>query len=403
MGEKVTALGARRLLMGGQGLLASPGRRIGPRTLQRQIESMGFVQIDTISAAVRAHHHILLTRFHDYRPELLKRLLEKERALFEHWTHDASIIPSRWLSHWTLRFERYRRAPRHKWWHKRMGPEPERVMDHVRRRIQEEGPLLSRDFEREEEVPHDEVWWGWKPEKTALEHLWRCGELAVHSRVNFQKAYDLFHRVFPDLEEMSPPPEEHHVEWACASALERLGTATPGELAAFWNAVDAAQAKRWAQGAVKEGRLVEVEVHCEDSSPPRRALAWSDWKRRLRALPQPPGGVRLLSPFDPVIRDRQRCRRLFGFDYRFEAFVPKAKRRFGYYVLPILKGDRLIGRLDAKLHRDKGQLEIKGLWWEDGLEPTARLWEELTKALLRLACFGGAETLAWPAGTEPRG
>ncbi|HSR66435.1 MAG TPA: crosslink repair DNA glycosylase YcaQ family protein [Acidobacteriota bacterium] len=396
MAEKMTALAARRLLMGGQGLLSSPERRVGPRTLYNQIERMGFVQVDTISAAVRAHHHILLTRFDGYRRGLLKGLLEKERSLFEHWTHDASIIPSRWLDHWKVRFQRYRKAPRRAWWHKRMGPQPERVMEHVRRRIEEEGPLLSRDFERAQELPHDEVWWGWKPEKTALEHLWRCGELAVCRRIRFQKVYDLSHRVFPHLPRLDVPSRDRHAEWACCSALDRLGTATPGELAAFWDALDAVQARRWSQRALRQRRIVEVDVESEDGSPARRSLAWPDWKRRLGALPSPPRRVRLLSPFDPVIRDRDRCRRLFGFDYRFEAFVPAAKRRHGYYVLPILRGDRLIGRLDAKLHRDQGRLQVKGLWWEEGVSLTPGVTAGLEEALLRMAALEGADKVSWP-------
>lgn len=397
MTERMTALAARRLLMGGQGLLASPDRRVGPRTLYNQIERMGFVQVDTISAVVRAHHHILLTRFAGYRRSLLKRLLEKERSLFEHWTHDASLIPTPWLAHWKVRFQRYREAPRRAWWHTRMGPEPERVIDHVLRRIEEEGPLLSRDFQQSDEKPHDEVWWGWKPEKTALEHLWRSGELAVCRRIRFQKVYDLAGRVFPQLPRLEVPRQDEHVEWACSSALDRLGAATPGELAAFWNAVDSLQARRWSEQALEQGRIVEVEVESEDGSPPRRSLAWPDWKRRLRALPSPPGRIRLLSPFDPAIRDRDRCRRLFGFDYRFEAFVPAAKRRHGYYVLPILRGDRLLGRLDAKLHRDQGRLQVKGLWWEEGVRATPRLSAKLQEALLRLAAFEGADKVSLPS------
>jgi uncharacterized protein YcaQ len=398
----VPAATARRLLLGGQGLLADPARRATPAAVYRRIESMGFLQMDTINVVDRAHHHIMRTRFDDYRPETLARLLERDRRLFEHWTHDASIIPSAWLPYWRIRFDRYR-AEGHSpngWWNERMGGEPERVITHVLERVRSEGPLMSRDFATETDGP-SHSWWGWKPAKAALEYLWRTGDLAVTRRVNFQKVYDLTERVLADHANEPPPDHDTHVAWACRAALDRLGCAAASEIAAFLRAIPIATARAWCDDAVTRGEIVAVKVESEDGSAPRGAYAWPDWKRRAGRHRDPPPRLRLLSPFDPVIRDRQRLLRLFGFDYRFEAFVPAAKRRWGYYVLPILEGDRLVGRLDPKLHRDRGVLEVKGLWWEPGVRPTKTRRRALDAALSRFAASLGADRVTMPRRTQP--
>src|SRR3954469_13941785 len=151
---------ARRLLLGAQGLLDDPRRKATPDVLYELIERMGFVQIDSINVVERAHHLTLASRLQGYRPALLERLLERQRRLFEHWTHDASAIPTLWYPYWKIRFERYRRRVlEHPWWMERIGPEPERAIDHVRERIAHEGPLMTRDFEDERPEGTDKTWW----------------------------------------------------------------------------------------------------------------------------------------------------------------------------------------------------------------------------------------------------
>jgi uncharacterized protein len=400
----VTAREARLLLLGAQGLLADPARLATASSLQRLIKQMGFVQIDTINVVERAHHLTLFSRLQGYDPSLLARLLEKRRTLFEHWTHDASIIPLEWFGQWRYRFDRYKsRVRRNAWWRERLGKNPDALLDEIRSRIERDGPTLSRDFERDRDLPKEasDGWWGWKPQKAALEHLWRAGELAVVRRENFQKVYDLTHRVFPDHHALPPPSEDEHVDWACSSALERLGVGTPAELAGFWNAVDFGQARRWCEARSREGGIEPVLVGPMDGSTvpspagPRVSYALRDWRRRVKRLPDPPETMRLLSPFDPVVRDRHRLRRLFGFEYTFEAFTPAPRRVHGYYVLPVLQGDQLVGRIDPKLHRERGVLEVKGVWWEPGVRPTRARRAALEGAVGQLAAFVGARTIAW--------
>ncbi|HEY3571107.1 MAG TPA: crosslink repair DNA glycosylase YcaQ family protein [Thermoanaerobaculia bacterium] len=386
----VPTVTARRLLLGAQGLLDDPRRKATVDALYGLIERMGFVQIDSINVVERAHHLILVSRMQGYQPRLLERLLERQRRLFEHWTHDASAIPTSWYPYWKIRFERYRRRVlEHPWWMERIGPEPEKVIGHVRERVVQEGPLMTRDFEGER--TGEQGWWGWKPQKAALEYLWRTGELAIAGRSSFHKVYDLAERVLPEGHAAPRPSDAEHLDWACRTALERLGIASPDEIAGFWAAIKLEEARAWCAEAAQRGEIVPVQVEPADGSKPRASWAVPDWESRAASLPPAPPRIRLLAPFDPILRDRKRTLRLFNFDYRFEAFVPGQHRKHGYYVLPILEGDRLIGRLDPKLHREKGLLEVKGLWWEPKVKETKGRRAALAAALDRLCRLTGAE------------
>ncbi len=392
----VQAPTARRLLLGAQGLLDDPRGRVTADRLYSLIERMGFVQIDSINVVERAHHLTLASRLHGYRPSLFDRLLERERRLFEHWTHDASAIPTVWYPHWRIRFERYRRKVlEHPWWKERIGPDPDRVIDHVRERLIQEGPLMTRDFEDTRDDGADRSWWGWKPQKAALEYLWRTGEAAVVGRVNFHKLYDLAERAHPEAHHAPTPAEEEHLDWACRTALERLGVASADEIAGFWRAADLEGVKAWCERAAARKEIVPVRVEAVDGTV-RAAWAVPDWEERAAALPPAPPRIRLLSPFDPILRDRRRTLRLFGFDYRFEAFVPAPQRRYGYYVLPILEGERLVGRLDPKLYREEGRLEVRQVWWEPGIRKSKARTARLEAAVERLARFTGAESWTLP-------
>jgi uncharacterized protein YcaQ len=348
--------------------------------------------MDSINVLERAHHLILGSRLEGYDPGSFEALLHPGRALFEQWTHDASAIPVAFYPHWKVRFPRSRvRILASPWWRERVGDQVDLLLASVLDRVRREGPLRSADFEHDRQgVPSG--WWGWKPQKAALEFLWHTGELAVARREHFHKVYDLAERVLPGPCALAAPDPQAHLEWACATALERLGVATPRELAAFWNAVDPAQASRWCAQALEAGRIQQVAVDCP-GGPPRLAFALPDAQDRV---PEATGPMALLCPFDPILRDRARAQRLFGFDYRFEAFVPGPKRQFGYYVMPILDGDALVGRLDPKFHRDRGLLAVQGLWWEPGVRGTKARLRKLEKALEGLAQRIGARSVELP-------
>lgn len=394
----VSAAAARRLFLAAQGLLTEPDVRTPakPAALRRVIEGLGFVQLDSINTVARAHDLILWTRLPGYKPALLDQLLYKERFLFEHWTHDASAIPTAFYPHWRHRFARDAvRLRENRWWRGLLGERCDEVLEHVRSRISREGPLRSADFEHPERRG---PFWGWKPQKAALDYLWRCGELAVRDRVHFHKVYDFAANVFPAADKLPPAEEAASQDWACQAAAERLVIFTARELSQFFGHTDLASARSFCAAATRSGALRPVRVESADGSPPEAAFAVADWEKRLRKLPEPPGNssqqpLRLLAPFDPVIRDRARCLRRFGFDYRFEAFTPQPQRVYGYYVLPILQGETLVGRLSPKLHRARGVLEIEGVWWERGIKPTQARQRLLADATARLADFVGARNI----------
>jgi uncharacterized protein len=383
---------ARRLFLDRHALSEAPtGPPTGP-ALQDLINRIGFVQVDSINTVARAHDMILWSRQQSYRPPALKRLLERDRSLWEHWTHDASILPVRLHGVWQHRFARDEGKLLQNWrrWF-RDGYEAQ--FDTILNRIARDGPVGTSDV-GEGEVRGKGGWWDWHPSKTALEWLWRTGRIAVTRRDGFAKIYDLTERVIPE-SHRTPVPADAVTDWACRTALGHLGFATTGEVAAYWKAISPEEAKQWCRAALQRGEIIEVEVEGATGQR-RKALVAPD--TLTETPPEPTGRLRILSPFDPALRDRDRAEHLFGFRYRIEVFVPEPKRVFGYYVFPVLEGDRLIGRIDAKAYRDQGTLRVKGFWPEPGVRLTKARQARLEAELDRLARFSGCGEVAFLDG-----
>ncbi len=380
---------ARRLFLDRHGL-----GRAAPRALGEIIDRIGFVQVDSIATVERAHHMILSARSKPYRPKHLTSLLERDRALFEHWTHDASVIPTRFFPYWKLRFARDAERLSARWNTERRAGYREKFAE-VLERIGADGACMSREV-GEDEARSSGGWWDWHPSKTALEFLWRTGRLAVCRREGFQKVYDLTERVIPAEHRNAEPTEAETIEWACSSALDRLGFATSGEIAKFWDLISPAEAKAW---CTDNHGLIEVDVAGAYGAP-RRVFARPDIIAEAEGTPPPPSGVRVLSPFDPALRDRNRAERLFGFHYRIEIFVPEAKRQYGYYVFPVLESDSLIGRIDMKRDGPGGALTIAAFWPEAGTKMGAGRVDRLDGELHRIARFSGCEGVTYRDGWQ---
>lgn len=389
----VTNEAARRTFLHLQGLSHAPGRALTRAGLHDLIHDLGFVQVDSINTVARAHHHILFARHQTYRRKHLNHLIEKEQVLFENWTHDASIIPSAFFPYWRHRFAR-EKARLHRRWEKWRDPAYRHELDTVLERIAKDGPVMARDFEGREKPSTG--WWDWHPSKTALEYLWRTGELAIARREGFQKVYDLTERVVPDAHRLTTVDHEAFVDWTCRSALERLGFATRGEIAAFFDLLTPAEVEGWI--AANRRDLVPVEIAPADGGRPRGAFALPSAFEALERAPAPPDRVRALSPFDPVLRDRARAERLFGFSYRIEVFVPEAKRQYGYYVFPVLRGDRVVGRIDMKADRARDALVVRRFWPEPGLRVSQTLLSKLDAELERIRRFAGVGAIAHEDG-----
>lgn len=377
---------ARRIFLAKQGLANPPNRALTKAGLLQLIHDIGFVQIDSISTVERAHHQILFSRNQTYRREHLTELLEKDGSLFENWTHDASILPSAFFVYWKHKFRREEKEIIERW-RKWRGDGFEAAFDETYERVLREGAIMAREVKAEHHVSGG--WWNWHPNKTALEYFWRTGKFAIASRSNFQKVYDLVERVLPDHFHRPEVDHETFVDWACRSALQRLGFATHGEIAAFWDLLTPQEAKTWIDAHRDE--LCEVLVEPALGGKPRPSWAFADFPSTLNDYAEPPGRIRVLSPFDPVLRDRNRTERLFGFFYRIEVFVPEPKREYGYYVFPLIEGDRLIGRIDMKADRKAGNLDVRRLWLEPRIRASTGRTEKLEAELDRIARFAGVE------------
>jgi uncharacterized protein YcaQ len=383
---------ARRLFLDRHGLGAPPVGAGRGQDLLDVIAALGFVQVDSINTVARAHDLILFSRRPRYRPAALKALYERDRALFEHWTHDASVIPMVFYPHWQLRFARDAEALRARWrnW-RRDGFEAKfaQVIDFVR----DHGPVSSADVGKDE--PRSKGgWWDWHPSKTALEYLWRSGALTVVGREGFRKQYDLTERVIDTALAAQRPDPDETIDWLCNAALDRLGFATSGEISAFWDTVSAAEARQWCARERDAGRLIDCTVTCADGTQ-RQTLARPDIESALANVLELPNRMRVLSPFDPALRDRKRAERLFGFHYRIEVFVPEAKRTYGYYVFPLLERDRIVGRIDMKALRDQDVLRVRALWPERGVRWSAARQNRLEAELQRITRLAGVSKVAF--------
>lgn len=379
---------ARKLFLHRHHLAKPRSARGRGSALQGLIEDLGFVQVDSVNTLARAHDMILFSRCTDYRPSSLRWLNDRKRGIFEGWTHDASVIPMAFYPYWREKFDRDAKRLREKYrnWH---GPEFQEELGGVRSHIAAHGACCSRDV-GETPAQKSTGWWDWKPSKTALEYLWRSGELAVCHRRGFAKHYDLTERVVPPSALEQWPAVAEVVDWACNAAMDRLGLATSGELAAFFALITPQEAKAWAASALAEGRVTAVEVTGANGTPRVMFMRPGD-VQTAKALDPVAPRLRLMSPFDPALRDRKRAEWLFGFHYRIEIFVPAPQRQYGYYVFPILEGDKLVGRIDCQADRAASTLVVTALWPEPGVKFGRGRMDRLMAELDRARRFAGLE------------
>ncbi|MET0936155.1 MAG: crosslink repair DNA glycosylase YcaQ family protein, partial [Luteibacter sp.] len=377
---------AQLLHLAAQGLLKRRTRKARRTDVLATIERMGLLQIDTINVVARSPYMVLFSRMGAYRNAWLDEALA-EGSLAECWAHEASFVPATaWHFH-----RDYRSGRANHWAHKSAGRThvDARVdMDALLERIRLEGPLRAADFERD--APATKGWWGWKPEKRWLEALFALGELMVTRRERFQRVYDLTERVTSAWP--VPPPTGMLGEAAVRRHFVLDGVRALGIARARWIA-DYYRLKPRVTDAelvplVADGSLIQVAVDGWDEPAyvhrDHAALLEDAAANLLRAT-----RTTLLSPFDPVVWDRARARELFGFEYTIECYVPAPKRVYGYYVLPILHRGRLVGRLDAKAHRQGGLFQVLGIWLEEGQVATPALIEGIALAIGECAAWHG--------------
>lgn len=367
---------ARRLAVHAQ-LLAGPRSLSGTEGVAQVIEHLGYVQIDTITVVERAHHHTLWARCSNYDPEGLDCLMA-DRRVFEYWTHALSLIPITDYRFYLPRMQQHRDGGRA--WLCEWRDEHTDEIEHVLQRIRSEGPLASKDFAP---PPGDarRSWWDWKPAKTALEVLFWQGDLMISRRDGFQKIYDLTERVLPAEANMCPPSPDELGRFHVRRALRGLGLATEREIKTLFHLSDLAQIRGALRLLQEEKEVVVVQV--EEAPGTNYALAAAIDQQ----LSPAPHIARILSPFDNLVIQRDRLERLFGFEYTIECYIPAGKRRYGYFVLPLLWGTEMIGRLDAEADRKDGRLFVKGLWFEPAFSSFDTVLPSLAEELAHFARF----------------
>ncbi len=375
---------ARRLWLATNGLADTP---TGPLDLMAIIKRLGFVQIDTIRNVTRAHHHIIWSRNQNYREPMLWSALANDRAIFEHFTHDASLIPMEFYPMWQRQFRRLGdKVAQHDWYQSGLGRKHIRA---IHARIADEGPLSTHAFDTKITGPRE--MWARPPHKKALDQMWYAGVLSTSHRENFTKFYDLTERVIPGEHREQNQTARTQINWLCDAALDRLSFANQGEVQRFWAATDAREVKDW---IARQSDLRPVLIEGADKTL-TAGFAPADIETRLANAAPASTRLRILNPFDPAIRDRIRLRRLFGFDYRNEMFVPKARRIWGYYVYPLLEGDRFVGRMEIKADRAAGKMWITGFWAENGVKWPDVRFNKLDAELMRFARLAGLQDVTW--------
>lgn len=388
---------ARRLALAKAGLLKpewtglpSRARGRGPSAraaAQRVIERFGYLQLDTVSiAGARSHAIVLLSRLQGLDPSLGEELLQPGRPLFEYWGHEACWIPLELYPAFEFRRRDFKHHP---WWGDVIGAHPKVAKD-LRKRIRDEGPLRSLDMEGQ----GSRGWWDIKVAKRVATALWSSGELAIRERKAFQRTFDLAERVIPDDVRAKPLPKDDAIQLLLLKALDGHGWATTGTLEQTWRFRNRRPQIMAALGALQARGLV-APCALRDAGA-RHVAGWirpedRELASKLDALrPAADRGV-LLSPFDPVLWDRSRVQRLFGFEQLLEIFKPADKRLHGYYVMPVLAGDRLVARFDLKADRARGMLKVLSCKHEDTGKQAAAHAEAARVALERYAGALGLE------------
>lgn len=363
---------ARRLALAAQGFSGKPRRESGTwSTIEKTLDRLHLLQIDSVNVLVRSHYLPLFSRIGSYEIDGLdKRTLKpRKRHCFECWAHEASLVPMALHPLMRWRMERARQGNGIYSSMDSFGREESAYLRETLSHIETHGPV------RASEIPGGGKaqggWWGWSKGKMALETLFDQGLVTARERQGFERVYDLTERVIPkEVLGLPTPPEQDAFRQLLVMAAQALGVGTEFDLRDYFR-LPVAETKLALAQAVEDGSLAEVKV--ESWSKPAYMAAGA-------VIPRKAGGCALLSPFDPLVWYRERAERLFDFHYRIELYTPDHKRRYGYYVLPFLMGDRLPARLCLKSDRAEGVLRVNTANSEAGAdqeEVAAALVEEL--------------------------
>jgi uncharacterized protein YcaQ len=383
---------ARRIALAAQAMASGsrPPATATWRRISSAIERMNLLQIDSVNVVARSHYLPVLARVGHYKPHMLDTRLFNltKRELFEHWAHEASLLPMRFYPLLQWRTERARNNDGIYKELVRFAAERSGYLERVRDQIRHDGPVRAADLP---EAKKDAVdWWSWSPAKTALEYLFATGEVTAAGRQgNFERLYDIPERVIPaEFLNCPRPSEPDAIRELVRLSAAALGIATEPDIRDYFR-LPLAPARRAVRELTEVGELQPVEI--ERWQQP--AYLWPSCECPRRAT-----ASALLSPFDPLVWNRGRAERIFNFTYRIEIYTPAAKRQYGYYVLPFLMNGHLVGRVCLKSDRQNGMLRVNASHVEDR-QPSHDVADGLADALAQLATFLGLSGIeVSPAG-----
>ena len=366
---------ARRIALAAQGFAdPRPSGRVDARHIRRVLDRIGLLQLDSVNVFCRSHYLPVFARLGAYPRDLLDRLTAHtagpvRRELFEYWAHEASLVPVELQPFLRWRMER---AANETWAGvRRIAKDKPHLLDDVMELIETNGPIRSSETGVAPIAPRPGHMWNWHDGKIALEYLFYAGRVTAARRVNFERYYDLPERVLPAEVLATPtPPDVDAFRELIRVAARAHGVGTEPDFRDYFRMGHKVSKQAIAE-LVESGELIPVEV--EGWTAP--AYLWHEARR-----PRQITARALLSPFDPVVWFRERTERLFGFHYRIEIYTPAPKRVYGYYVLPVLLGDSLVGRVDLKSDRQAGVLRVQAAHLENGHDPhyvSEELAEEL--------------------------
>ncbi len=372
----ISTTALRRVSIAAQGYVVRPRTGTGGE-VEAAIRRLSCVQLDSISAVERSHRIALTSRVGAYRQGSVSRLLSRGRV-FEYWAHEACLLP---VEDWPLFASQMEEGGRR--WYRDVGETHPHLAEEILGEIRGRGPLGSRHFEGTSEGGM----WNWKPAKAMLDRLWNRGELVIAGRQGFQRLYDLPERVLPASVLDAPrPAEPDRLRALALKAVAARGALTDGGIVEHWRLRGGlARIRPVTDRLVADGLLERVAV--EDGGAPVLVSAGID------LAPSVPSAAVLLSPFDNLLWDRPFARRVLGFDHLIEVYKKPLERQYGYYVLPFLWRDRIVGRADLKSERGEGALVLRAFHREPGVRASGALDDALDRALDRLRRACGLETV----------
>jgi uncharacterized protein YcaQ len=324
----------------------------GPAATQTAVEHLGYVQIDTINVIERCHHHILWSRIPDYRREHLHRAQSIDKSVFEYWTHALSYVPTRDIRFFLTEMKRHRQTP-NGWFSAVKKEDLRKVMTLIRR----DGALSIRDIDDDVLVEKDHAWASRKPSKRALQLAFYNGTLTISERSGMVKTYELIERHFGWEKPPSPATDRQILDYMLDRALRAQGVVSLDSICHL-DAGRKPEIRQLIEARMRRRQLLPVAV--EGAGPVEH---WAEPRTLESGAAPSEETVHILSPFDPLIIQRKRLKLFFGYDHRFEAYVPKEKRVFGYFALPVLVGDEIVAAIDLKADREKQTLVVQQWSW----------------------------------------